>query len=92
LLGKPYSVRLAFAYVRPLVFGNERQHLQDNVRNEFIDKRIGESAFSYCSRLTSISFNGTMAQWNAIEKNDYWNVDTGNYTIHCTDGDIAKDN
>jgi len=66
--------------------------LQDNVRNEFIDKRIGESAFSYCSRLTSISFNGTMAQWNAIEKNDYWNVDTGNYTIHCTDGDIAKDN
>lgn len=54
--------------------------------------RIGEAAFADCSSLTSITFNGTKAQWNAISKDNYWNYNTGNYTIHCTDGDIAKAN
>ncbi|MCI8499809.1 MAG: leucine-rich repeat domain-containing protein [Clostridia bacterium] len=53
---------------------------------------IGEAAFNDCSSLTSITFNGTKAQWNAISKDNYWNYNTGNYTIHCTDGDIAKAN
>ncbi|MCX4287647.1 MAG: leucine-rich repeat domain-containing protein, partial [Clostridia bacterium] len=53
---------------------------------------IGSGAFEDCSSLTSITFNGTMAQWNAIEKGFYWNSNTGNYTIHCTDGDIIKAN
>ena len=52
--------------------------------------RIGDYAFSGCSSLTSITFKGTKAQWKAIKKSDYWNRDTGNYTIHCTDGDIEK--
>ena len=43
-----------------------------------------------CIRLTSITFNGTKAQWNAISKGTDWNNNTGNYTIHCTDGDIPK--
>ena len=51
---------------------------------------IGERAFSRCTELTSITFNGTKAQWNAITKGGNWNDNTGNYTIHCTDGDIPK--
>ncbi|MGM9644588.1 MAG: leucine-rich repeat domain-containing protein, partial [Eubacteriales bacterium] len=51
---------------------------------------IGEDAFSRCSDLSSITFNGTMEQWNSISKGDDWNYGTGNYTIHCTDGNIAK--
>lgn len=51
---------------------------------------IGNYAFRYCIRLTSITFNGTKAQWNAITKGSDWNYNTGNYTIHCTDGDIPK--
>lgn len=51
---------------------------------------IGKGAFRECSRLTNITFNGTKAQWNAITKGSYWDTDTGNYTIHCTDGDIPK--
>ena len=51
---------------------------------------MGEYAFMNCSHLTSITFQGTKAQWNAISKGDYWNHNTGNYTIHCTDGDLAK--
>lgn len=51
---------------------------------------IDEGAFSGCSALSSITFKGTKAQWNAIEKGTDWNEKTGNYTVHCTDGDIAK--
>ena len=51
---------------------------------------IGNYVFDGCSRLTSITFNGTKAQWRAIKKGPDWNYNTGNYTIHCTDGDIPK--
>ena len=51
---------------------------------------IGIAAFDYCTELKNITFEGTKAQWNAIEKGEDWDADTGNYTVHCTDGDIAK--
>ena len=52
---------------------------------------IGDCAFGWCSNLTSITFEGTIAQWNAISKDSRWNDGTGNYTVYCTDGSIAKD-
>jgi hypothetical protein len=42
--------------------------------------------FFGCSSLTSINFNGTKAQWEAIRKQEVW-IDA---TVHCTDGDIKK--
>ncbi len=51
---------------------------------------IGNSAFNRCSSLTNITFKGTKAQWNAIEKNYSWDGYTGNYTVRCTDGYITK--
>ena len=53
-------------------------------------KTIEHYAFWYCKKLTSIEYNGTKAQWKAINKGLSWNLSTGNYTIHCTDGDIPK--
>ena len=53
-------------------------------------KIIPPYAFQGCTGLTNITFNGTKAQWNAISKGSNWNNNTGNYTIHCTDGDIPK--
>ncbi len=52
---------------------------------------IGSWAFHNCTSLTDIQFNGTVEQWNAIEKDYSWNTGTGNYTITCTNGSIAKD-
>ena len=51
---------------------------------------IGYLAFGDCSELTDITFKGTKAQWTAIFKSDSWNYNTGNYTIHCTDGNLDK--
>lgn len=51
---------------------------------------IDSNSFLYCSSLTDVNFQGTVEQWNAITISDYWDTNTGEYTIHCTDGDIAK--
>ena len=51
---------------------------------------IGYWAFKECSSLTSINFGGTKTQWNSIDKDEAWASDTGNYTVICTDGTIAK--
>lgn len=51
---------------------------------------IGDTAFYECTSLTSITYQGTQAQWNAVNKGSDWDFLTGSYTIHCTDGDIAK--
>jgi hypothetical protein len=46
---------------------------------------IGENAFC-CDNLTNITFNGTIAQWNAITKGDYWNQSVPATYVQCTDG------
>ena len=72
--------RYAFAYCNGLTSVS----IPDSVTE------IGYGAFEDCSRLTDINFKGTKAQWKAIEKVRGWNSGTGNYTVHCTDGDIKK--
>lgn len=49
-------------------------------------------AFVDCTALKDINFNGTIEQWNDIIKGSDWDNNSGEYTIHCTNGDIAKDN
>lgn len=53
---------------------------------------IGESAFGNCVSLTDINYNGTIQQWNSINKNSNWFIGPKNFTIHCTDGDITDVN
>ena len=50
---------------------------------------IGDYVFSACFSLRSINFQGTMAQWKAID-NSSWNYNTGTLTIICTDGKLDK--
>ncbi len=47
---------------------------------------IATGSISSDHGLTDITFEGTKAQWNALEKEENY---FGNITIHCTDGDIA---
>ena len=35
-------------------------------------------------------FDGTIAEWNAIEKEEGWDSNNDNYIIYCTDGEINK--
>ena len=50
---------------------------------------IGSKVFFECSAPTSITFTGTMEEWNSITKASDWNYNTPATVIHCTDGDVA---
>ena len=51
---------------------------------------IDNYAFEDCSGLVEIHYNGTRAQWKAIKKVYYWDYYTGDYTVYCADGNLAK--
>ena len=51
---------------------------------------IDNNVFDDCHYLADIYFAGTKAQWEAITKAPGWNEDSGNYIVHCTDGDLLK--
>lgn len=53
-------------------------------------KTIEDFAFGNCYKLSKITYNGTKSQWNHIKKGKDWDSNVGDYTIHCTDGDIKK--
>ncbi len=49
---------------------------------------IGQESFADCRKLAAIHYAGTKKQWKAIVKGRDWNKDTGNYTVHCADGEL----
>ena len=53
---------------------------------------IGYKAFMECENLKEITYEGTKADWNKIEKQPAWNDYSSIETIHCTDGDIEIEN
>lgn len=53
-------------------------------------QRIEKSAFSSCPNLKNIYFDGTMAQWNAMEIHAESGLHVLEYVVHCSDGDIVK--
>lgn len=54
---------------------------------------INDNAFRECTKLTRINFNGTKAQWKAIEKDSNWNSNTSNFlVVYCLDGNLDKYN
>ena len=52
---------------------------------------IDDCVFYNCTNLTTINYTGTKSQWAIIEKGEYWDDATRNYTIYCTDGNIPKE-
>lgn len=53
---------------------------------------IGEYAFSFCSGLVSFTYDGTVDEWNAITKPEYWDQCSGAYAIVCNDAVIPSTN
>ncbi|MBQ3234984.1 MAG: leucine-rich repeat domain-containing protein [Clostridia bacterium] len=51
-------------------------------------KSIGYEAFRYCGSLETIEFEGTVAQWNEIEKSYTWNDGVPATKVICSDGEV----
>ncbi len=52
-------------------------------------KSIGNNAFSYCPNLTSIFYEGTVAQWSTILLDSGWNRESSIEFIECIDGIVT---
>lgn len=70
-------------------FGNctslETITIPDNIAS------IDGKAFEYCTSLTSIIFDGTVSAWKKVANFNVFHTLIGDYTVYCTDGEIAKD-
>ena len=62
----------------------------ESVSIPFGTTSIGYWAFDGCTALKTITFSGTKAQWDAIDKGSDWDRNTGSYSVICTDGVIGK--
>ncbi len=80
--GKPVTEISVMAFVS--IKGLKSITIPDSVT------KFGWLIISLCDDFTTINYQGTMEQWNAIEKQNGWVQNSGNVVIHCTDGDIAK--
>lgn len=49
---------------------------------------IRSAAFGDCFNLKQIIYNGTINEWDNIQKDEEWNIGTKDFIIHCTNGDI----
>ncbi len=49
---------------------------------------MGSYAFGYTTKLSTMTFAGTKAQWEAMEKNAYWNALSALTSISCSDGTV----
>ena len=50
---------------------------------------ITGNAFDSCYSLTNITFNGTIEEWNAIERNYNWSFNIPVKKVFCSDGEIS---
>lgn len=48
------------------------------------------NGFYGCTSLADIYYDGTKNNWRSISKDSSWDYNTGNYVVHCSDGDIDK--
>lgn len=51
--------------------------------------KISNYAFCSYDALTSITFNGTIEQWNTVSKKLYWEQDVSVTKVICLDGEVA---
>ena len=52
-------------------------------------KTIEINSFQNCRNLKNIQFAGTTAEWDAINKNAYWNIDIPAAEVICSDGTVS---
>lgn len=50
---------------------------------------LGTYVFQDCAGLGRLTYSGTKAMWNAIEKDPKWNSGSSIFTIECLDGSVS---
>ena len=62
-----------------------------NLETVYLEKGITKlniRVFAGCTNLKSIYYNGTVEDWNAVEKDEEWDLGSSDYIVYCIDGNI----
>lgn len=51
-------------------------------------KSISSQVFRECTALRELDYLGTVNEWNAVAKDEDWNLGSVIKVVHCTDGDV----
>lgn len=86
--GESFTVPNGIAVIEYYAFGGNPYLRTLNVPKSVV--HIGQFALSL-SAIDTINYDGTVEEWQSIEKDPEWDKESANYTIYCTDGQIAKD-
>lgn len=55
-------------------------------------RNIAQDVFFGSNSITEITFLGTIAQWESINKSPWWNDEAPHLSVvHCSDGDVSVD-
>lgn len=96
---RPYMTKLIYGYIP---FDEEEYKIPDNIKEIDVDAipdnikfitiptsviKINESAFAG-AEIDELSYLGTKAQWNKIDKSIYWDEDASIRNKHAIDGPI----
>ena len=76
------------------VVENQAFAYNSHLKEITIPKSVGiiyAAIFENSQNLTKINYEGTIKEWQSISKDSDWDVDSADYTIYCTDGQISKD-
>ena len=62
-----------------------------NLKDVYLPSSIHiiDNTFSNCTSIENIYYDGTIEEWEKIEKIGDWDWWMGDYTIHCSNGDIT---
>ncbi|MGM9632580.1 MAG: leucine-rich repeat domain-containing protein [Eubacteriales bacterium] len=64
-----------------------------NLETIYIPKtlsRLEMWTFNQCTSFSAVHFDGTVQEWQALQKDSEWDLGTNEYKIYCTDGNIEK--
>lgn len=80
-----------FELIDETIIGSEAFYRTDSLIRVTIPNNvtyIGSDAFGSCQILEEVYYNGTMAEWENVEKESSWFSNTNITVVHCTDGDV----
>lgn len=75
------------------ILGEEAFAYCSNLNTVYITNSINRfeyGIFKHCTNLSNIYFDGTIQDWSNISKDRDWDFNTGEYVVHCNDGEIKK--
>ena len=84
-----FTIPEGVTHITATAFGYSNYLKEINIPKSI--KFISNKIIYESKKLEIINYSGTVEEWKSINKDPAWDANSADYTIYCTDGQIAKD-